>query len=98
MAIGKSFSLKKKKDDAGIHKDFWSIQGDFIYRHHIEPRVQFFVSREESCPIPLSKIDVISATYADLEIAQENEFRTIGMSTRKEICQIRERVSQDLRY
>ena len=25
------------KDDAEAGKDFWSIEGDFIYRHHIEP-------------------------------------------------------------
>ena len=25
------------KDDAEARKDFWSIEGDFIYRHHIEP-------------------------------------------------------------
>ena len=29
------------KDDAEARRDFWSIQGDFMYRHHIEPRVQF---------------------------------------------------------
>ena len=34
------FRAEETKDDAGIHKDFWSIQGDFIYRHHVEPRVQ----------------------------------------------------------
>ena len=27
------------KGDAEGRRDFWSIQGDFIYRHHIEPRV-----------------------------------------------------------
>ena len=49
--------------------------------------------RKESYPIPLKYIDVISATFADLEIAQENEFMTIGMSTRTEICQIQEPIS-----
>ena len=29
----------ESKDDAEARKDFWCIQGDFIYRHHIEPRV-----------------------------------------------------------
>ena len=27
------------KDDAEARADFWSIRGDFIYRHHNEPRV-----------------------------------------------------------
>ena len=51
------FRLEETKDDAGIHKDFWSIQGDFIYRHHVETRVQFFVPKEESFPIPLEYMD-----------------------------------------
>ena len=29
------FRPEETKDDAGIHKDFWSIQGDFIYHHHV---------------------------------------------------------------
>ena len=52
------FRPEETKDDAGIHKDFWSIQGDFIYRHHIEPRVQLYVPRVESFPIPLKNTDV----------------------------------------
>ena len=35
----------ESKDDAEARKDFWSIQGDFIYRHHTEPRVQLYVER-----------------------------------------------------
>ena len=69
---------------------------EFIYRHHIEPRVQLYVPRKESCPIP-QFFYVISATDADLEIVQENEFMTIGMSTRTAISQIRGRGSRDLR-
>ena len=29
---------EETKDDAEAREHFWSIQGDFIYRHHIEPR------------------------------------------------------------
>ena len=39
------------KDDDEARKDFWSIQGDFIYRHHIEPRVQLCVPKEETFTI-----------------------------------------------
>ena len=35
------FRPEETKDDAETQKDFWSIQGDFIYRGHIEPRVQY---------------------------------------------------------
>ena len=40
------------KEDAEARNDFWSIEGDFIYRHHVEPRVQLYVPKEESFPIP----------------------------------------------
>ena len=32
---------EESKDDAEARKDFWSIQGDFIYHHHIEPRITY---------------------------------------------------------
>ena len=35
------FQPEETKDDAETQEDFWSNQGDFIYRHHIELRVQF---------------------------------------------------------
>ena len=34
----------ESKDVAETRRDFWAIQGDFIYRHHIELRVQLYVS------------------------------------------------------
>ena len=92
----KEFQSKETKGDDEVRKDFWSIQADFIYRHHIEPRVQLYVPREESFPIPLKYIDVIRSTHTDLDVAQENESMTIGMSTEAEICQILGRVSPDL--
>ena len=33
------FQSEETKDDAEAREDFWSIQGDFTYRPHIEPRV-----------------------------------------------------------
>ena len=40
-------------DGAEARVDFWSIQGDFIYRHDNEPRVQLHVPKEETFTIPL---------------------------------------------
>ena len=37
-------------DDADARRDFWSTQSDFIYRYHIEPRVQLYVPKEETFP------------------------------------------------
>ena len=45
-------------DDAEDRDDVWSIQGDFIYRHFTEPRVQLYVPKEETFPIPLKYIDL----------------------------------------
>ena len=39
------FQLTETKDDAEARANFWSIQGDFIHRHHIEPRVQLCAER-----------------------------------------------------
>ena len=51
--------------------DFQSIQGDFIYRHHNEPRVQLFVPKEETFPIPLKYIDVTGSTHTNVDVIQE---------------------------
>ena len=46
--------------DAGeAINDFWSMSGNFIYRHHVEPKVKLYSPREESFPIPLKYIDVL---------------------------------------
>ena len=58
-------------DDAEVRADFWSIQGDFIYRHHNEPRVQLYVPKEETFPIPLKYTDVTESTRTDLDVIQE---------------------------
>ena len=72
-AIGKRFNLKKQK----ITKESIRIFGLFketIYRHHIEPRLQLYVPKEESFPIPLKYIHVIRSTNTDLDVAQEKQF------------------------
>ena len=45
--------------DAGeAVNDFWSMAGNFIYRHHVAPRVKLYSPREESFPFPPKYIDV----------------------------------------
>ena len=51
--------------------DFWSMSGSFVYRHHVEPRVEFYSPREESFPIPLKYIDVIRTTHTNLDVKLE---------------------------
>ena len=95
------FQPEETKDDDGINKDF---------RAHAEARKEFQLSsscwtekfnctcRGNSQILIHWVIDVTRSSYADLEIAQENTCLTMWMSTRTENCQIRGRVSQDLRY
>ena len=49
---------------------FLSMSGNFIYRHHVEPRVQLYSPREESFPIPLKYIDVSRTTRTNLDVKQ----------------------------
>ena len=58
--------------DAGeAMNDFWSMSGNFIYRHHVEPRVKLYSPREESFPIPLKYIDAPRTTRTNLDVMQE---------------------------
>ena len=58
--------------DAGeAINDFWSMSGNFIYRHHVEPRVKLYSPREESFPIPLKYFDVSRTTHTNLDVKQE---------------------------
>ena len=61
----------ESKNDVEARADFWSIQGDFVHRHHNEPRVQLYVPMEETLPIPLKYIDVTRSTHTDLDVMQE---------------------------
>ena len=61
------------RDDAEAKNDFWSITGDFIYRHHVEPRVKLYMATEESFPIPLKHIDVTRITYTSLDVMLEKQ-------------------------
>ena len=47
------------------------MSGNFIYRHHVEPRVKLYSPREESFPFPLKCIDVSRTTHTNLDVKQE---------------------------
>ena len=51
--------------------DFWPMSGNFIYRHHVEPRVKLYSPREETFLIPLKYIDVSRTTHTILDVKQE---------------------------
>ena len=55
--------------DAGeAINDFWSMSGNFFYRHHVEPRVKLYSPKEESFPIPLKYVDVSRTTHTNLDV------------------------------
>ena len=47
------------------------ISGNYIYRHHVEPRVKLYVPREESFSIQLKYIDVTRTTDTSLNVMPE---------------------------
>ena len=61
-------------DDREARNDFRLIEGNYIYRHHVEPGVQLHLPKEESLPIPLRYIDV---TLNVLQESRINDFWNI---------------------
>ena len=101
--LGKSEgSLPQPHDsfpDAGeTINDFWSMSGSFIYRHHVEPRVEFYSPKEESFPIPLKYIDVTRTTHTNLDVKQEKRIDDTGTLMALETCLILGQVSHNLLY
>ena len=88
MELAYLAGLWEPTDDAEACADFCSIQGDFIYRHHNEPRVQLYVPKEETFLFPLKYTDVTRSTQTDLDVLQENGLTVTGMSVRSDMCQI----------
>ena len=50
-------------DDGESRNDFGSIEGNHVYRHHVERRVQLYVPKEET---------LTWATYTKLDVLQES--------------------------
>ena len=66
------------RDDEEAKNDSWSITGEFIYRHHVEPRDKLYVPKEESFPIPLKYIDVTRTTHTSLDVLLEKHIDDTG--------------------
>ena len=83
--------------DAGeAINDFWSMSGNFKYRHHVEPRVKLYSTREESFPIPLKYIDVPELLIRIWMSSRKNASMIIGISMGQGICRILGQVSLNL--
>ena len=66
------------RDDEEAQSDFWTVPGEFIYRHHVEPRVKLYVPEEESVPFPMKYIDVTRTTYTSLDVLLEKILKITG--------------------
>ena len=85
--------------DAGeAMNDFWSTSGNFVYRHHVEPRVKLYSPREESFPIPLKYIDVSRTTHTNLDVKQERFVDDCWNIDGQETCLILGQVSLSLLF
>ena len=67
---------------------FWSIAKSYIYRLHVEPRVQLYVPKEETFPIPLRYMDdVVGHSTCDPgRVAREPYRRLVETWMRSEPC------------
>ena len=66
--------------DGEAKGDFWSVSGDFIYGHHVEPRVKLYVPTEGSVPTPLKYIDVTRTTETTLDVMSEKHIAWRGFT------------------
>ena len=71
-----------------------AISGNYMYRHHVEPRVKLYMPREESFPIPLRYTDVIRPCLYCWSAA----LTIVGTSKGTEICRMRGQDSHDSPY
>ena len=74
------FQPEETKDDAEARKEFWSTQGDFIYRHHIEPRVHLYVPKKNRSLFHWSTMMSSGQLIPIWTLHKKNELMTIGMS------------------
>ena len=61
------------RDDEEAKDNFWTITREFIYRHHVVPRVKLYLPREETFPISLKYIDVARTTHTSLDVMFEKQ-------------------------
>ena len=70
-------STKRNTRSRWSQQWLWSIESDFIYRHHTEPRVHLYVPKEESFPIPLKYFDLTKTTFTSLEGLQAEGYQRL---------------------
>ena len=79
--------------------DFWSMSGNFIYRHHVEPRVKIYSRREKNHSLPHWS----TLTFPELHIriwmwSKKSALMIIGILIVLETCLILGQGSHNLLY
>ena len=59
------------RDDEEARNYFWTITGEFFYRHHVVPRVKLYKPKEETFPVPTKYIDVTRTTHTSMDVMME---------------------------
>ena len=78
--------------------DFWSIEGDFIHRHHVEPRVQRYVPKQETSQFYWSTLTWPEHLTQIWMCCKRNVLTTIETSTWIEVCQTHGQDSRSVHY
>ena len=86
------------RDDEEAKSDFWTITGEFIYRHHVVPRVKLYVPREESFPFRWSTSTLPEQHIHHWTYCLRKMLMIAGTWMEKKNCQMHGQASQDSFY
>ena len=65
---------KKRRNTEGS----WSMSGEFVYRHHEQPRLKFYNPDHESLQIPLKYVDVMRQIQTSINKVSEHIIKDLG--------------------
>ena len=78
VRVGRVSTIRHATDDSEARNDVRTIAGNYIYHHHVEPKIQLYVPNEGSLPMPLEHIDVVRRTNTTLDVLLEAVLTLVG--------------------
>ena len=73
------------RDATEAREDFWSLSGEFMYRHDVVPREQWYMSKESSIPSTTKYIDVVRQAKSNLDKLEESSIDDLWNTDGKEL-------------
>ena len=73
--------FERSVEKEGSSQDSWSMSGDFMYRHHEDPRVTLYEPDDKTFPVPLKHIDVMRQAETLIDYVPENTTNDIWTKT-----------------